>query len=231
MLSAKGCLVMRVLIVEDDAALARGILKVFRNDGLAVDHVSLGQDALDIIDMEPYSAVILDLGLPDMDGMNVLRQIRKAHITVPILILTARDATIDRVTGLDQGADDYLSKPFAIEELEARVRALIRRGQGNPEPTITLGDLCLDRATGAVYLAGDLLDLTRRERAVLDTLLVRVGNVVPKSRLTADVFDYDDSVAPNALEVYIGRLRRKLENSGLEIITVRGLGYLLRQVA
>ena len=106
---------MRVLIVEDDAALARGILKVFRNDGLAVDHVSRGQDALDIIEMESYSAVILDLGLPDMDGMNVLRQIRKARITVPILILTARDATIDRVNGLDNGADDYLAKPFANE--------------------------------------------------------------------------------------------------------------------
>jgi DNA-binding response OmpR family regulator len=231
MFAVKGHCLMRVLIVEDDAALARGVLKVFRTDGLAVDHVSRGQDALDIIEMEPYSAVILDLGLPDMDGMNVLRQIRKARIAVPILILTARDATVDRVNGLDNGADDYLAKPFAIEELEARVRALIRRGQGSPEPCITLGQVSLDRTTGAVYVGGNLLDLTRRERTVLETLLVRVGTVVPKSRLTADVFDYDDNVAPNALEVYIGRLRRKLENSGVEIITIRGLGYLLRQVA
>src|ERR1700754_2175319 len=165
---------MRLLIVEDDSALARGMLKAFRNDGLAVDHVSSGTDALTVVRMEPYSAMILDLGLPDIDGLQVLKQIRQAHLSVPILILTARDGTTDRVTGLDQGADDYLSKPFAVEELEARVRALIRRGQGNPEPTITLGNLSLDRATGAVYLAGDLLDLTRRERAVLDTLLVRV---------------------------------------------------------
>lgn len=222
---------MRLLVVEDDAALARGILKVFRNDGLAVDHVSRGQDALDIIEMEPYSAVILDLGLPDMDGLKVLRQIRNAHISVPILILTARDATIDRVNGLDQGADDYLAKPFAVEELEARVRALIRRGQGNPEPTLTMGTLRLDRASGAVYSGDSLLELTRRERTVLETLMVRVGSVVPKSRLTADVFGYDDNVAPNALEVYIARLRRKLETTGLEIVTVRGLGYLLRQVA
>jgi two-component system response regulator TctD len=221
---------MRLLIVEDDAALARGILKVFRNDGLAVDHVALGQDAIEIIGMEPYGAVILDLGLPDMDGLKVLRQIRNAQQNVPVLILTARDATVDRVNGLDQGADDYLAKPFAIEELEARVRALIRRGQGNPDPTVTFGPLKLDRSSGATFVAGKLLDLTRRERAVLETLVLRVGSVVPKSRLSDDVFGYNDDVAPNALEVYIGRVRRKLENSGLEIITIRGLGYLLRQV-
>src|ERR1700761_2099668 len=155
---------MRLLIVEDDAALARGMRKVFRDEGLAVDHVSCGEEALEVVKLEPYSAMILDLGLPDMDGLAVLKRIRQAHITVPILILTARDATMDRVNGLDQGADDYLSKPFAIEELEARVRALIRRGQGNPEPTLALGSLRLDRATGAVYVGGDLLELTRRER-------------------------------------------------------------------
>jgi two-component system response regulator TctD len=219
---------MRLLIVEDDAALARGILKVFRNEGLAVDHVSSGQEALDIVKLEPYSAMILDLGLPDMDGLSVLKQIRQAHITVPILILTARDATSDRVNGLDRGADDYLSKPFAIEELEARVRALIRRGQGNPDPIVTLGTLKLDRATGAAYIGSELLDLTPRERAVLETLTVRVGSVVSRARLSADVFGYDDAVGPNALEVYIARLRRKLATSGLEIVTVRGLGYLLR---
>jgi len=219
---------MRLLIVEDDAALARGILKVFRNEGLAVDHVSLGQDALEVVRREPYSAVILDLGLPDMDGLSVLKQMRQAHVIVPILILTARDATSDRVQGLDQGADDYLSKPFAIQELEARVRALIRRGQGNPEPVVTSGPLRLDRTTGAAYVAGQLLELTRRERAVLEALMVKVGSVVPKARLAADVFGYDDPVGPNALEVYIARLRRKLDHRGLEIVTVRGLGYLLR---
>jgi DNA-binding response OmpR family regulator len=219
---------MRLLIIEDDAALARGILKVFRHDGIAVDHVSCGRDALEIIKMEPYSAVVLDLGLPDIDGLQVLKQVRQAHVSVPILILTGRDATADRVNGLDQGADDYLSKPFAIEELEARVRALVRRGQGNPEPIISFGPLTLDRNTGAVHIAGKLLELTRRERAVLDTLLVRAGSVVPKMRLAAEVFGYDDPVAPNALEVYVGRLRRKLDDSGIEIATVRGLGYLLR---
>jgi DNA-binding response OmpR family regulator len=219
---------MRLLIVEDDAALARGILKVFRDEGLAVDHVSSGQDALNVVRMESYSAMILDLGLPDMDGLSVLRQIRQAHIPVPILILTARDATMDRVHGLNEGADDYLSKPFAVEELEARVRALIRRGQGNPEPILTLGIFRLDRATGAAYIGEELLELTRRERAVLETLAAKNGSVVPKARLSADVFGYDDAVAPNALEVYIARLRRKLCNSGIEIVTIRGLGYLLR---
>jgi len=221
---------MRLLIVEDDAALARGLLKAFRGDGLAVDHVSSGQDALDIVKMEPYSAIILDLGLPDLDGLTVLKRMRAMHVSAPILILTARDGTSDRVNGLDHGADDYLSKPFAVEELEARVRALMRRGQGSPDPILSLGLLKLDRATGAAYLGDDVLDLTRRERSVLETLVSRVGTVVPKPRLAADVFDYDDSVSPNALEVYIGRLRRKLEKSGLEILTVRGLGYLLRQI-
>lgn len=220
---------MRVLIVEDDAALARGLLKAFRGDGMAADHVNNGQDALDVVRMEPYSAIVLDLGLPDMDGLTVLKRMRSMHVTTPILILTARDATSDRVNGLDHGADDYLSKPFAVEELEARVRALIRRANGTPDPVLTLGLLTLDRASGAAYLGEEMLELTRRERSVLETLIARVGTVVPKARLTADVFDYDDAVSPNALEVYIGRLRRKLEGSGLEILTVRGLGYLLRQ--
>jgi len=221
---------MRLLIVEDDAALARGLLKAFRGDGLAVDHVGSGQDALDVVRMEPYSAIILDLGLPDLDGLAVLKRMRAMQVSAPILILTARDGTNDRVNGLDNGADDYLAKPFAVEELEARVRALIRRSQGSPDPVLTLGALRLDRATGAAYLGDALLELTRRERSVLETLVSRAGIVVPKSRLSADVFDYDDAVSPNALEVYIGRLRRKLEKSGLEIRTVRGLGYLLRQI-
>lgn len=220
---------MRLLIVEDDAALTRGLLKAFRGDGLAVDHVSCGQDALDLVKIEPYSALILDLGLPDLDGLTVLKRMRAMQITTPILILTARDGTSDRVNGLDHGADDYLSKPFAVKELEARVRALIRRGQGSPDPILTLGLLKFDRTTGAAYLGDDILELTRRERSVLETLVSRAGTVVPKTRLAAAVFAYDDAVSPNALEVYVARLRRKLENSGLEILTVRGLGYLLRQ--
>ena len=219
---------MRLLIVEDDAALARGMIKVFRHSGSAVDHVSNGEEALNIAGTEPYGAMILDLGLPDMDGLKVLQGIRSAHINLPILILTARDGVQDRIAGLDQGADDYMAKPFAIEELEARVRALVRRSQGASEPTLVLGRVTMDRATGATYLDGQVLELTRRERSVLEALAPRIGTVVSKTRLTAEVFGYDDNVAPNALEVCIARLRRKLENSGVEIFTVRGLGYLLR---
>lgn len=221
---------MRLLIVEDDAALARGIAAAFREQALAVDHVTTGNDAIEIARLEPYSAIILDLGLPDTDGLEVLKAIRAVHLTTPVLILTARDGTNDRVTGLDRGADDYLAKPFALIELEARVRALIRRGCGTPDPVLALGNLRLDRNSGATYVGESLLELTRRERSVLETLLVRVGNVVAKSRLAADVFGYDDTVAPNALEVHIARLRKKLENSGIEIVTVRGLGYMLRSV-
>lgn len=219
---------MRLLIVEDDAALARGMIAAFRAQGLAVDHVFTGQEAVDVSSLEPYSTIVLDLGLPDMDGLDVLRAIRQKQNDVPVIILTARDATSDRVGGLDRGADDYLSKPFALAELEARVRALIRRSQGHADPIISLGGLKLDRSSGAIYLGDAVLDVTRRERAVLEALLVRVGNVVPKARLASDVFGFDDDVAPNALEVYVARLRKKLENSGIEIVTIRGLGYLLR---
>lgn len=219
---------MRLLIVEDYAALARGIIKAFRDQGFAVDHVATGREALELVRLEPYSAIVLDLGLPDMDGLSVLKQIRQANLTMPVLILTARDATGDRVIGLDQGADDYLAKPFAVEELEARVRALVRRGQGSGDPTLTVGRLTLTRAAGGAYVGDQLLSLTGRERAVLETLANKAGSVVPRERLLAEVFSYNDAVAPNALEVYIGRLRRKLDKSGLEIVTVRGLGYLLR---
>jgi DNA-binding response OmpR family regulator len=219
---------MRLLIVEDDAALARGISRALRDQALAVDHVARGEDAIRAAMDEPYCAIILDLGLPDMDGLQVLRAIRQKHNSTPIIILTARDRTSDRVNGLDQGADDYLSKPFAVAELEARVRALIRRGQGAPEPVLSLGQLRFDRVTGATFISDALLELTRRERAILETLLVRAGNVVPKARLASEVFGYNDPVAPNALEVHVGRLRRKLDGGGLEIATIRGLGYMLR---
>ncbi|HEY4276187.1 MAG TPA: response regulator [Rhizomicrobium sp.] len=219
---------MRLLIVEDDAALARAMSRAFREQGLAVDHVVFGQDALDLAKREPYSAIILDLGLPDRDGLDVLRAMRQQHIATPVIILTARDGTNDRVNGLDQGADDYLAKPFALIELEARVRALIRRGSNTPDPVLAFGRLRHDRTSGATYIGDNLLELTRRERSVLETLLAKAGTVVPKERLSADVFGIDEAVAPNALEVYVARLRRKIECSEIEIHTVRGLGYMLR---
>jgi len=219
---------MRVLVVEDDAALARGLVAALRSSGLAADHEADGAEAVGLALSEPYSLVVLDLGLPGLSGFEVLRRIRAAGAAVPVMILTARDAVADRVRGLDLGADDYLLKPFELAEFEARVRALIRRGQGTPNPVLRCGTLALDRATGMATLGGEPLALRRRELAVLTALVTRAGKVVPKERLAAEIFGFDDAVAPNALELYVARLRKKLRpGGGPEIRTVRGLGYLL----
>ncbi len=218
---------MRILIVEDNASLARGLTASFRASGFAVDHVTHGVAALDEERLVPYNLMILDVGLPDLDGFEVLRQLRQRGSKTPVLILTARAALNDKVKGLDLGADDYLLKPFEPAELEARVRALLRRGQGQPAPALTLGGLVFDRSAGTATLHGRPLELRRREWAVLESLMMRAGKVVTKERLGAEVFGHDEPVGPNALEVYVGRLRKKLEPDGPTITTIRGLGYLL----
>ena len=217
----------RILFVEDDEALARGVVALLRDGGSAVDHVATGASALEVEPLEPYGLIILDVGLPDISGFEVLKVLRRRGSRTPVLMLTARDALQDRVQGLDLGADDYLLKPFEPAELEARVRALLRRSQGDPSPLLTVGALTLDRSSGEVRLAGVLLDLRRRELAVLTSLVTRAGKVVPKERLAAEVFAYDDDVAPNALELYVGRLRKKLAPDGPQIRTLRGLGYVI----
>jgi DNA-binding response OmpR family regulator len=218
---------MRILIVEDDAALARGIVAGLRLSGFAVDHEARGADVLDLLRQEAYALVVLDLGLPDRSGFEVLRDIRRAGMIVPVLILTARSAVADRVTGLDLGADDYLAKPFDPAELEARVRALVRRGSGQPAPVLTCADLVYDRSGQVATLAGKVLPLRKRELAILESLISRVGRVVTRERLIAEVFSFDDDVAPNVIEVYIARLRRQLGEAGPRIVTMRGLGYLM----
>jgi two-component system response regulator TctD len=218
---------MRILLIEDDAALARGVAGSLRLAGFAVDHEADGEEAAKLALSEPYSLVVLDLGLPNRSGFEVLREIRGRGSAVPVMILTARDAVADRVKGLDLGADDYLTKPFAPAEFEARVRALVRRGQGAPNPVLACGALELDRSTGVATLAGRPLDLRRRELTVLQALMARAGKVVPKERLLSEVFGFDDPVAPNALELYVARLRKKLEPDGPRIRTIRGLGYLM----
>ena len=218
---------MRILIVEDDAALARGLAAALRLSGFAVDHEADGAEAAALAVSEPYSLVVLDLGLPNLSGFDVLRQIRRSGSRVPVMILTARDAIADRVKGLDLGADDYLLKPFDVAEFKARVRALVRRGQGLPDPMLTCGRLSLDRAVGIASLNGQPLILRRRELAVLTGLMTRAGKVVPKERLIGEVFGFDEPVAPNALELYVARLRKKLEPDGPQIRTIRGIGYLL----
>ena len=220
---------MRILIVEDDAALARGLAGMMRLAGYAVDHEADGADAAALALSEPYSLIVLDLGLPGLCGFDVLRRLRAAGSPVPIMILTARDAVADRVKGLDLGADDYLLKPFEPAEFEARIRALMRRGQGRSRPVLQCGTLVLDPATGTATLDGTPLPLRRRELAVLSVLMTRAGTVVPKERLGAQVFAFDEPVAPNALELYVARLRKKLQPKGPEIRTIRGLGYLLER--
>lgn len=218
---------MRILIVEDDAPLARSIVALLRSAGHAVDHVETGEDALLIAGGEPYSVVVLDVGLPDMDGFTVLDRLRRRGDRVPILMLTARDALDDRVRGLDLGTDDYLRKPFDAEELEARIRALGRRRGGDPTPEIVVGSLIINRSSGEARIDGEVLDLRRREWAVLETLASRAGQIVPRETLHAEVFGIDEPVGGNALEVNITRLRAKLPTDGPVIRTVRGVGYLL----
>jgi len=218
---------MRILIVEDDAALARGIVALLRASGHAVDHVASGEDALMVIADEAYALVVLDVGLPGMDGFSVLETLRRRGARVPVLMLTARDALDDRVRGLDLGADDYLRKPFAPAELEARIRALGRRRGGDPTPALVVGALVLDRSRGEARVGERALDLRRREWAVLDSLATRAGQIVPREMLQSEVFGYDEPVGPNAIEVNITRLRGKLAPDGPAIRTVRGVGYML----
>ncbi|MEP9400212.1 response regulator transcription factor [Sphingomonas sp. VNH70] len=218
---------MRILMIEDDAALARSIAALLRSTGHAVDHVPSGEEALEVVAGEPYALVILDVGLPGIDGFAVLSELRRRGTRVPVLMLTARDALDDRVRGLDLGADDYLRKPFEPEELEARVRALGRRRGGDPVPELSVGALVLNRSTGTASVAGRVLDLRRREWAVLDSLATRAGQVVARELLLSEVFGYDEPVGPNAIEVNVTRLRTKLAPDGPQIRTVRGVGYML----
>lgn len=218
---------MRIMIVEDDARLARGMETSLTASGFVVDVLTCGEDAIDIAGTEPYSVIVLDLGLPDMDGLKVLQQLRSRRVTTPILILTARDTLDDRIEGLDRGADDYMPKPFDPRELEARMRAIARRSQRIPDAIMKCGSLTFDPASRTAFLDEEAVGLRRREIAVLEALMRRQGRVVAKDQLAAEVFNFNDAVAPNALEVYVGRLRRKLTPGGPAIRTVRGLGYMM----
>lgn len=217
----------RIMLVEDDRALARGVVALLRGDGHAVDHVESGEDALDLIGSEPYGLILLDLGLPGMSGFDAIRSLRAKGQHVPVLILTARDALDDRVRGLDLGADDYLLKPFNPAELAARVRALLRRGTGEALPELRVGNLVCEMASSKATLNGRPLELRRREWAVLTALAQKAGNVVSKERLISEVFDFEDPVGSNALEVYVARLRKKLGDDGPNIRALRGLGYIM----
>ena len=219
----------RLLVVEDDRGLATGLATALRRDGGRVDVAETGSEALRLARAAPYDACVLDLGLPDCDGVDVLREMRASALGFPLLVLTARDALDDRIHGLDAGADDYLVKPFDLGELEARLRALLRRRSAETSPWKRIGRLRFD-AQGCTAFAGDEpVELTRREAAVLDCLMRRPGRIVPKEAILEAVFPSDLDVAANAVEVQVSRLRRKIEPAGVTIRALRGLGYRLEE--
>ena len=220
---------MRILIVEDDPSLASGLSRILEAEGYAVDVTSRGEDAVQAARQERFDMVILDIGLPGIDGFEVLRRLRSAVYRAPVLVLTARDTVNDRVHGLDLGADDYMAKPFAMPELAARVRALIRRSQAQIGPKIVHGPLTLDTVARRAYLQNEPLDLAAREWAVLEVLLGKVEKIVSKESIIQAVAGWDEELSPNAIEVYISRLRSKLERAGIRIRTVRGFGYMLEE--
>jgi two-component system, OmpR family, response regulator len=218
---------MRILIVEDDPALANGLIRSLDQSGYAVDCAANGEQANTMLQDSVYDLAILDLGLPKLDGTEVLRRLRQRGGRTPVLILTARDAVEDRVLGLDLGADDYLTKPFNLVELEARVRALIRRGQLGANAALVCGKLVFDPAGRRAFCGDTPIDLSAREMGVLEVLMLRQGKVVNKEQIMEALCNWDEDLGDNAIEVYIHRLRKKLESSGAHIRTIRGLGYLL----
>jgi DNA-binding response OmpR family regulator len=216
---------VRILLAEDDRILGDGLARALRQSGYAVDWVETGPAADAALAAHRYDLLILDLGLPRLPGLEVLSRLRARDQRTPVLILTALDGTEDRVRGLDGGADDYLTKPFELAELEARVRALLRRGLCGAPRVIALGSLAFDPTARQGFIAGKPIDLSARELALLEALIGRPGRLVSKRQLLEHLYEWGGEVSENAIEVYVHRLRRKLEGSGVRIHTVRGLGY------
>ncbi|MBI4695161.1 MAG: response regulator transcription factor [Gammaproteobacteria bacterium] len=216
---------MRILLVEDDALLGDGLQRGLRQAGYEVDWLRDGRSAVAALAHEPFAAAVLDLGLPQLDGLDVLKAVRAAENRVPVLILTARDAIDDRITGLDRGADDYLVKPCDLGELAARLRALIRRSSGQASPVYECGSLVVDPAAHRVTWRGQVVDLSAREFALLQELARDAGRVLSRDQLIERLYPWGDEIESNAIEVHIHHLRRKLEPG--VIITLRGVGYML----
>ncbi len=221
---------MRILIAEDDQVLADGLLRSLRSAGYAVDQVGSGTEADAALAAHEFDLLILDLGLPKMHGFEVLRKLRGRGSSVPVLILTAADSVEQRVKGLDLGADDYMAKPFSLQELEARVRALTRRGMGGASSTIKHGPLVYDQAGRVATIDGRMVELSARELGLLEVLLQRAGRLVSKDQLVERLCEWGEEVSNNAIEVYIHRLRKKIEKGPIRIATVRGLGYCLEKI-
>lgn len=218
---------MRILVIEDDATLGHALQEFLSRQGYAVDWLQDGTCAIDTLAGQPYDLLLLDLNLPGKSGLDVLRDLRAASHSLPVLILTARDGVDDRVAGLDSGADDYVTKPFELPELAARVRALGRRRSGQVHSVIEAGPLQFDTVGREVRVRGERLNLSVRELSVLEMLMARAGRVVTKRQIVNSLSAWDADFSENAVEVYIYRLRRRLEGTGAGIQTVRGFGYLL----
>lgn len=218
---------MRLLLVEDNRSLAEGLATLLRQSGHAVDVVHDGASAEALLRAESVDLVILDLNLPQMDGLSVLRAMRARRNPAAVLILTARDTPEERVRGLDLGADDYLTKPFDIGEFEARVRSLLRRQAGIKTSTASFGALSMDLTSRSFTLSGQPLDLPLRERGLLELFLLRAGKVLTRETIVQSLTSLDDELSANAIEQYVSRLRRRLGPSGLALRTARGIGYYL----
>jgi len=216
---------VRLLVVEDDALLAEGLTSVLTRAGHVVEHATTGRHADILLVDQDFDLVVLDVGLPDIDGFEVLRRLRQRHSTTNVLVLTARDAVEDRVRGLDLGADDYLTKPFSVNEFEARVRALLRRGAA-PAAAWSVAGMTVDAAAKRIRVDDRPVDLTPREWALLELFLTHPGRVLSKDQIAENLFTFDEQLSANAIEVHVSRLRTKIQPAGAHIRTVRGFGYL-----
>jgi DNA-binding response OmpR family regulator len=221
---------MRILLVEDDLLLADGIREGLEKSGFAVDHLTAAEPAESALALTHYDLAIIDIGLPRMNGLDLIRRLRRQGLQVPVLILTARDGMDDRIVGLDIGADDYMAKPFHLPELLARMRALIRRSQSAASSELTAGAVCLDLARHTASIHGLSLDLTGREWEILQQLMLASPNVIAKQKMVESLSEWDNELTANAVEIYISRLRGKLQDSGIEIRTIRGIGYRLDEL-
>jgi two-component system response regulator TctD len=219
---------MKILLVEDNRSLSEWLARTLQTDHYIVECCYDGLDADQLLGTETYGLVILDLALPGLDGREVLKRLRGRHNPVPVLILTAFDNIQDRVQGLDTGADDYMAKPFEVHELEARIRALLRRANAVKNPILTCGSLAYDSNSRGFAMAGAPMALTPREHAVLEMLMFKSGKTVSKQALAESLCAIDQAVNPDAIEIYVHRVRKKLEGGDAVIVTLRGLGYLLQ---
>jgi two-component system OmpR family response regulator len=222
---------LRILLVEDNETLADGLSSILRGSGYAVDVVGDGASADAVTATETFDLVILDLNLPEMGGLQVLRSMRARQDKAAVLILTARGTTEERVKGLDLGADDYMTKPFDVSELEARVRVLLRRRAGLHSSSVQYGNVSLDLTSRTFSADGVLIDLPARELGILEVLFMRAGKVVPKDAIIQSLAGFDDDLSANAIEQYVSRLRKRLGPYGLTVRTARGIGYYLDKAA